>query len=204
MSAEALDDITLGTLSALESRLNRVEHLLCGQKAVTLGSDEEPASKRLEGIERRLNGLVSRVRVYGELLRIQKAFPSLFHTSNPSEPPVQLSLNELQSIVLAAASSFPATSSALSAINDTPIPDPAQSAALLQHIDRMRVVEAIQQSQAVEIAELRARSENLVRAWYQGALLSGSARLAAVEGRAQKVEAKVRRAERAKADESVL
>ncbi|KKF96639.1 hypothetical protein CFO_g1037 [Ceratocystis platani] len=152
MSAEALDDITLGTLSALESRLNRVEHLLCGQKAVTLGSDEEPASKRLEGIERRLNGLVSRVRVYGELLRIH----------------------------------------------------PAQSAALLQHIDRMRVVEAIQQSQAVEIAELRARSENLVRAWYQGALLSGSARLAAVEGRAQKVEAKVRRAERAKADESVL
>ncbi|KAL5611410.1 hypothetical protein BROUX41_000978 [Berkeleyomyces rouxiae] len=204
MTAEALDDVTLGTLSALETRLNRVEHLLHGQKTIAPGADDEPASKHLEDIERRLNGLISRVRVYGELLRIQKAFPSLFHAPSPSEPPTQLSLAELQSIILASASSFPATASALSAINDTPVPEPTQSAALLQQVDRMRAIEAVQMSQAAEIAELRARSETLVRAWYQGAVLNGSMRLAAVEGRAEKIEAKVRRSERAKIDQSAL
>lgn len=137
-------------------------------------------------------------------MRAEKSFPSLFHADAPADLPTQLSTSEIATVVLAAASSFPATSSALSAIKDTPVPDPAQSAALLAETDRMRALAAVQAVQAAEIAELRTRSERIVRAWYQGGLLQASARLADVEGRAEKAEAKVRRAERVKDDEKVL
>ncbi|KKA27826.1 hypothetical protein TD95_003928 [Thielaviopsis punctulata] len=208
MATEVLNETTFNTLEALEARLLRMEQVLYGhpasQQPSASNSGDEPAAKRIQDLERRLNGIVSRVRVYGELLRIQKSYPSLFYADTPSDLPTQLSTAEISAVVLSAASSFPATSSALSAIKDTPIPDPAQTAALIAQTDRMRALEAVQAVQAAEIAELRTRSEKVVRAWYQGGLLDGSARLADVQARAERAEGRVRRAERAKDDEKVL
>ncbi|KAL2157853.1 hypothetical protein VTH06DRAFT_4906, partial [Thermothelomyces fergusii] len=60
---------------------------------------------------------------------------------------------------------------------------------------------ALQRAHEAEMAELRARSERAVRAWYQGAVLPCSVRLADDEGRLEKVERAVRRAERARAEQ---
>jgi hypothetical protein len=59
----------------------------------------------------------------------------------------------------------------------------------------MKVLEATQMSQAAEIAELRTRSEAVIRTWYESSVLSGSQFMAEVEDRVERVERRVRRAE---------
>jgi hypothetical protein len=98
--------------------------------------------------------------------------------------------------VLASASAFPATASALTAVSDCPVPDPAQSAALVALAPRMRGIEATQLAQAAEAAELRALSEDVLRRWYEYGVVESSRFVADVEGRVEKVERRVRRAER--------
>ncbi len=103
--------------------------------------------------------------------------------------------------MLAYAAAFPSTASALTAATaDTPIPDAKQSAALAALAPRMRAVEELQWAQDREMAELRARSERAVRAWYEGGVLRYGVELADSEGRLEKVERGVRRAERARAE----
>lgn len=105
--------------------------------------------------------------------------------------------------MLACASSYPSAASALTAvINDTPIPDPALSASLAALIPRMAGIEATQLAQEAEIAELRARSEDLVRGWYQGRMLGHSQSVADIEGRFEKVEQAVRRVEKTREAEA--
>lgn len=75
------------------------------------------------------------------------------------------------------------------------MPDPAESAALIALSGRMKAVEATQVAQADEMAQLRRRSEALIRRWYEASLLQSSQGLADVEGRVERVERRVRRAE---------
>ena len=124
------------------------------------------------------------------------AHPDFFHAPEPAQPPSQLSPDAIQAIVLASASSFPATLSALTAIKDCPIPDASESAALVALTERMRAVEATQLAQAAEVAELRGRSETVLRAWYEGGMLRPSQFMADAEGRVEKLERGVRRRER--------
>ncbi len=98
--------------------------------------------------------------------------------------------------MLSAAPSFPATVSALTAVQDTPVPDPTESAALVALTERMRGVEATQRAQEAEVAELRARSEATLRSWYEAGLLPTSDATAEVEARVGRVERMVRRKER--------
>lgn len=107
----------------------------------------------------------------------------------------------MQSIVLASASSYPATLSSLTAIKDSPMPDPSESAALIASTERIKAMEATQLAQAAELAELRRRSEAAVRSWYQGSVLVNSQALADVEGRVEGVERHVRRRERERDDD---
>ncbi len=133
-----------------------------------------------------------------------KTDPSLFHAAPPSQPPTQLSPEAVRAAVLSFASAFPSTASALTAVtSDTPIPDPALSAALVAQVPRMRAIQETQKTHEAEIAELRARSERLVRSWYEGGVLGRSRFVADIEGRVEKVESGVRRAERARADETL-
>lgn len=84
----------------------------------------------------------------------------------------------------------------MTAIKDSPIPDPSESTALIAMRDRMKAIEATQIAQATEIAELRKRSEIVIRSWYENGVLDNSRHLADLEGRVERAERQVRRAER--------
>ncbi|OAA76897.1 hypothetical protein LEL_06581 [Akanthomyces lecanii RCEF 1005] len=189
-----LDQTTLSTISLLESRLLRIEHLLYGSS--TPSTAHESALRQMADLEKRFSILTSRIRVYGDLLKIYKARPDFFQTPAATEPPSQLPIDAVRAIVLSAAPSFPATVSALTAVQDTPVPDPTESAALVALTERMRGVEATQRAQEAEVVELRARSEATLRSWYEAGLLPTSDATAEVEARVGRVERMVRRKER--------
>lgn len=135
---------------------------------------------------------------------VDRAHPDFFHSPDPSEAPTQLTNDAILSIVLSAASTYPATLSALTAIKDSQIPDPAESAALLAQAERMTAIEATQLAQAAEIAELRTRSEAVLRSWYESSILSNSQLLADVEGRVEKIERQVKRVERIRDEDEAI
>jgi len=204
MTTEDLDETTLSTLSLLESRLLRVEHLLHGQSGSQPVLQNGQTTLKLGDLERQFNGLVSKVRVYADLLKIYKTHPDFFRVPDASEPPSQLSPDAVSAIVLASASSYQSTLSTLTAIKDTSIPDPSASAALIALSDRMKALEATQLAQAAEVAELRTRSEAVIRSWYESSVLGNAQFMADVEGRIEKVERQVRRAEREREEDDEI
>lgn len=84
-----MDKTTLDTISLLEARLLRVEHLLYGQSVLPSGPPADSAIQSLDDLERRFSHLLSRVRVYAELLKICR---SLFthHGGQPNKPPEEI------------------------------------------------------------------------------------------------------------------
>lgn len=210
--ATTMDDTTLSTLDLLESRLLRIEHILYGQTVSPALAQDRSAVEKIGQLERRFSHLLDKFRVYAELIkictsqrayclntcssRLDKAHPDFFHAAAPSDPPSQLSSDAIQSVVVASASAFPATLSSLTAIKDSPIPDPSESANLIALQDRMKGIEATQIAQAAEIADLRKRSETVIRSWYETGVLDNSRTIADLESRVATVERQVRRAER--------
>lgn len=218
-----LDQTTLSTISLLEARLLRIEHILYGQSEAVLQPPSEPASTSLADLERRFSLLVRHVRVYSELLKIcayplafscydfpltsytDKAHSSLFQPPSADSPPTELSPEALRATVLSYASSFPPIASALTAVtSDTPVPDPKLSAELASLLPRMKAVEATQLAQEADIAELRARSERVMRAWYEGRVLRYGQFVADAESRFEKAETAVRRAQRLRESDSAI
>ncbi|KAF1733149.1 hypothetical protein CRV24_007048 [Beauveria bassiana] len=193
-----LDQTTLSTISLLESRLLRIEHLLYGSSAPIPPPQHQSALQKLANLEKRFSMLTSRIRVYGDLLKIYKASPDFFQAPHATELPSQLPTDSVRAIVLSAAPSFPATVSALTAVQDAPVPDPAESAVLVALRERMRAVEATQRAQVAEVAKLRGRGEAALRAWYEGGLLPASAATASAEARVGRIERRVRQMERAR------
>ncbi|KAI1842576.1 hypothetical protein JX265_012568 [Neoarthrinium moseri] len=193
-----LDDTTLETISYLESRLLRIEHMLYGH---TTPPAKAPAIPNLQQLEHRFAQLLQHVRTYAELLKIYNANPTLFDAPSTSEtPPSSLDTSALAQMVLAASTLYPSTASSLTSINDTPVPDPALSTSLAALLPRMKAAEAAQLAQAAEVAELRARSEAVVRRWYEGSVVGYGDFVAGVEGRVERVERQVRRVEKARQD----
>ncbi|KAI0376045.1 hypothetical protein F5Y04DRAFT_225972 [Hypomontagnella monticulosa] len=192
-----LDNTTLSTISLLETRLLRLEHLVYGH---TAQQTKVSAARAMQELEHRFSLLLQRVRVYAELLKLYKSQPTLFQPPQPSEPPSELPSDALRAIVLAAASSFPATASALTAVSDTPVPDPAQSATLAALLPRMKAIEATQLAQAAEIAELRIRSEAMIRQWYERDVLGYSNFVATVESKVGRAERVVKRVEKTRTE----
>ncbi|KAI1823758.1 hypothetical protein F4861DRAFT_307663 [Xylaria intraflava] len=190
-----IDDTTLSTISLLEGRLLRLEHLLYGS---SVPQSTTSAIRSLQELEHRFSKLVQHIRVYGELLKLYKSNPTLFQSPPASQPPPDLSPEALRAIIISAAPSYPTTASALTAICDTPVPDPAHSAALATLLPRMKGIEATQLAQAAKIAELRARSEIVVRQWYEHDVMRYSDFVAGVEGRIGRLERTVRRVEKAR------
>lgn len=60
----------------------------------------------------------------------------------------------------------------------------------------MKAIEATQISQAAEVAELRRRSEVVMRSWYESGVLANSQALADVESRVERAERSIRQAEK--------
>lgn len=94
-------------------------------------------------------------------------FPEIFKNVTP--PVVQTSMltsEEKMSTILSAAPSFHATSTQLTSIMDSPIPNPTVSTDLIALVPRISRAEVVQQAQAQEIADLRKRSAALLERWY--------------------------------------
>lgn len=203
---ETLDKTSLATISLLEARLLRVENIIYGLSDAPAQSSNESVSTSLADLERRFAALVRRTRIYAEILKIYNAHPSLFQPpSADSPPPTELSPEALRATVLSYASSFPSTASALTAVTaDTPVPDAKLSAELAALVPRMKGIEATQLAQEAEIAELRARSERVMRAWYEGRVLRYGQFVAEAEGRLEKTELGIRRLEKFREVEAAL
>ncbi|KAK7743869.1 hypothetical protein SLS53_003889 [Cytospora paraplurivora] len=200
MDEQTLDNTTLQTISLLEARLLHIEQILYDSTPAPVAKstdDDESASESLAHLERRFGSLISRFRVYADLLRLYRTHPTFFQAPTANDPPPsQLDTSALRATVLSFASSFPSTVSALTAVtSDTPVPDPKLSADLVALLPRMKGIEATQLAQEAEIAELRARSERVVRKWYEERIVGYGGFVADVEGRIERVERKVRRAE---------
>lgn len=71
-----LDQTTLSTISLLESRLLRIEHLLYGSSSTTHPTQHGSALQHMAYLEKRFSTLTSKIRVYGELLKICLSIPS--------------------------------------------------------------------------------------------------------------------------------
>jgi hypothetical protein len=90
----------------------------------------------------------------------------MFKNIYVAAPTSTLTTDEKLSTVFSAAPSFHATSSQLTSIKDTPIPNPSTSADLISLLPRIYRAEVVQQTQAQEIADLRKRSAALLERWY--------------------------------------
>lgn len=93
-------------------------------------------------------------------------FPEVFKNVRSAIQISTLSSEEKQSTLLSAASSFHATSSQLTSIMDTSVPNPSASADLVSLVPRINRVGVVQQAQAKEIADLRKRTGVLLERWY--------------------------------------
>ncbi|KUI73121.1 hypothetical protein VM1G_08764 [Cytospora mali] len=218
MDEQTLDTTTLQTISLLEARLLRIEQILYGTTSVSSTkstSEEDSASETLADLEQRFATLISRFRVYADILKLclfhaykltDRTHPTFFQSPTATDPPPsQLDTSALRATVLSFASSFPSTVSALTAVtSDTPIPDPKLSADLVALLPRMKGIEATQLAQEAEIAELRTRSERVVRKWYEERVVGYGTFVADVEGRVERVERKVRRADALREKEGAM
>jgi hypothetical protein len=109
-----------------------------------------------------------------------------------------LDAESLLSIIMASASTYPATASRLTSILDVPVPPAELSAQLIDLQPRIAKVEALQAAQNADIAQLRERSAAVIQRWYTVDILRAGESWAELEGRVEQVEQKVRRTALAK------
>ncbi|EER40656.1 nuclear distribution protein RO10 [Histoplasma capsulatum H143] len=191
--------------------------------ATGVGDGEKPAMTRLAKLEYELKALANKVPAVRDVLALfrykaaaanlstDSRFPDLFQSihpitttttsssssSSPQPPaiPSTLSQQALTSIILSYASAFPETASRLTSLKDLPIPPASLSASLIELQPRLDRLVAVQEQQAAEIAELRARSALVAKRWVEVGVLGGGEVWAEWEGRIEKVERAVRRLE---------
>jgi hypothetical protein len=97
--------------------------------------------------------------------------------------------------VLAYASAFPETASRLTSLQDLPIPPASASASLIELQPRLDRLARVQEQQAAELADLRARSALLMKRWVEVGIVGGGELWAEWEGSVERAEKAVRRME---------
>lgn len=80
-----LDQTTLSTISLLEARLLRIEHILYGPTAPPTEPPAESATTSLAELEHRFTQLVRHFRVYAEILKICMPLPPSLRHPESSE-----------------------------------------------------------------------------------------------------------------------
>ncbi|CUS07379.1 unnamed protein product [Tuber aestivum] len=178
--ANTLDKVAEETVRSLETRLRRIEFVLSGTSedpvsdlfALRNAGRENSVHARLAALEHDLAKLCRKSTTVKEMIDLHKNCPEIFkaaqthpHATSSSSSSTLTPCEKL-STALTAAPSIHATSSQLTSIRDTPIPDPNVSADLIALLPRINRTEIMQQTQAREIAELRRRSAALLERWY--------------------------------------
>lgn len=75
MEEQSLDRTTLATISLLEARLLRIEQILHGSTSVSAPRPVgDPALESLANLERRFATIISRSRVYADILKLCTSF----------------------------------------------------------------------------------------------------------------------------------
>lgn len=191
-------EVSADTLALLEERLRRVDYVLNGNHNRNSAQSEVKASAtaRLRHLERNLQSLNARSPAVADILALQRAQPTLFHT-NSATPPT-LPPSTLASLVLAHRQLYTSTAASLSSLQDTHIPNPGAAAKLVELQPRISKASARQQQQMRELAELRARSAKAVEKWYESGVLEMGEHWAEWEERVREAEILVRRREAAK------
>ncbi|KAI7971571.1 hypothetical protein EIK77_002572 [Talaromyces pinophilus] len=200
MSTET-DAVASATIELLEGRLHRLEYLLTGETTWTgqpsaapkTDSLDDTVARRLNHLESTLNSLSKSNPAVRDVLQLCK--PTLIQIVSFDTIPADLTTQNLASIVLSYATAFPETASRLSSLKDLPIPDAHASTALIELQPRLQKLLSIQEQQAIEISELRARSARLLQRWYELGVLGNSECWAEWESRLEDVEREVKRRE---------
>ena len=133
--------------------------------------------------------------------KLDAAYPDLFQPTT-SDIPTTLTTSELLAIINSCATIYPTTASRLNAIKDLPVPSAESSASLITLHPRLAKVEMLQDLQAREMAELRARTAAAIQRWYELGVLGESECWTEWEGRVANVEKRVRRVEIHQAQEA--
>ena len=112
--------------------------------------------------------------------------------------PTQLSTEEIKETVFVYENVIPAVASALSSaiVDQAPLPDAALSAKLIALVPRMEALAEKQKTIDDEIAQLRTRSEFIVRQYYENQAMASAKLVANVETRVERAEGQVRRLEK--------
>ncbi|KAL8711673.1 MAG: hypothetical protein Q9225_007081 [Loekoesia sp. 1 TL-2023] len=203
MTQEAYET-ALATLDDLQYRLQRLEYFISGSddvqkplQAVVSKGREHSITARLAKLEHTLHSMSERSPVIHELLQLEAAHPGLFHPSDTDldAVPSNLSTDEIAAIVTAHAPLYPLTASRLTSIRDINIPSSSLSTSLISLRPRLAKLEQLQDAQAKEMAELRARSAKAVQRWYELGVLGQGECWADWEGRMEACEKRVRRLE---------
>ncbi|EEH02866.1 conserved hypothetical protein [Histoplasma capsulatum G186AR] len=167
------------------TRLAKLEYEL---KAL---ANKVPAVRDVLALSRPFVFILVRYKAAAANLSTDSRFPDLFQSihpittttttsssssSSPQPPaiPSTLSQQALTSIILSYASAFPETASRLTSLKDLPIPPASLSASLIELQPRLDRLVAVQEQQAAEIAELRARSALVAKRWVEVGVLGGS------------------------------
>jgi hypothetical protein len=206
------EELLVHTLDLLEYRLHRLEYLLNGNDSSTNLPKGTTVTARLSKLKDALGQLAARSRTVEQLLRLRMTNVSrtlhkisqLTHDPEAQHPDLfasavtedtGLSHDQKFSLVLTEAPAYLTLASQLRSLQDVHLPPTSSFTHLVAQQSRFAAIQATQDAQAREIAELRKRSAVLVSRWYEVQVLGVGRCWAEWERRFREVERGVRRVE---------
>lgn len=202
-------------LEQLDWRTHRVEHIIQGTEITNVNAtagtrqDEVDVQRRLQNIEGKLANLTKSSPLVTDLLRLCMftTLPlMLYYSLNlPIVEEVPFGAHgardegnesiDKATIVLASSTTFQAAQSRLSSLEGMKLDDPSALVPLVTMQHHLALARTKQDDQQTELAELRARTAQVLAQWYRGSVLKGGEQLAGYEQRLLDVERTVRRRE---------
>lgn len=202
------DATTRETLSLLEDRLRRVDHVIHGTSGSTHDPDhaaettQSSAISRIRNLERGLEQLSSKSTVVSDILQLHRSQPAIFHADSSTAAPSTLPTSSLAAMVLAHSSLYQVSSANLTLLRDIPLPEPASSTKLVELEPRIQAAETKQLAHIQAVNELSIRSGKALESWYEDGVLNMSEHWADWEERLREIEILVRRNEAVKRRET--
>ncbi|KAJ8607502.1 hypothetical protein MRB53_040274 [Persea americana] len=199
-------DLSQKPIDELEARLRRISYAIIGNTKDEISNTENSttAAARMRQMERQLQALASRSQAAAEVLDLQARRPDVFHAeANASARAMKPSV--LAEIMLSHAEPLQRLSTQLTSLQSQSVPDSSHLVKIINLQSRMTSIQEKQERQNEQVVELRSRSAEALKTWYQNGLMDMSEHWADWEERLRDVEILVRRNEAAaKRDQGVV